>query len=72
MQGEARPAPVYDLVTTSVYLPKDSLAWTLDGTIKWPSAKELQRLGDSHERIPARVRGILERVADAMATTSGG
>jgi hypothetical protein len=33
---------VYDLVTTSVYLPKDSMALTLDGTAKWASAKELQ------------------------------
>lgn len=28
--GEARLAPVYDLVTTSIYLPKDSLALTLN------------------------------------------
>jgi len=26
VQGEARLAPVYDLVATSVYFPKDSLA----------------------------------------------
>ena len=32
--------PSYDLVTTSVYLPKDSLALTLNGTTEWPSAKE--------------------------------
>ena len=31
VQGEARLAPVYDLVTTSVYLPKDSMALTLNG-----------------------------------------
>ena len=72
VQGEARLAPVYDLVTTSVYLPKDSMALTLNGTTKWPSAKELQRLGET--RIggsPARVREILERVGDAVASTSG-
>jgi serine/threonine-protein kinase HipA len=34
VQGEARLAPVYDLVTTSVYLPKDSMALTLNGTTK--------------------------------------
>src|ERR1017187_3819446 len=57
-------APVYDLVTTSVYLPKDSLALTLNGTTKWPSTKELQRLGETRiSGSPARVRGILERVA---------
>jgi serine/threonine-protein kinase HipA len=71
VQGEARLAPVYDLVTTSVYLPKDSLALTLNGTTKWPSTKELQRLGETRmSGSPARVRGILERVADAIATTS--
>ena len=47
VQGEARLAPVYDLVTTSVYLPKDSMALTLNGTTKWASAKELQRLGET-------------------------
>lgn len=72
VQGEARLAPVYDLVTTSVYLPKDSMALTLNGTTKWPSAKDLQRLGETRmQGSPARVRQILERIADAMTTTSG-
>ena len=71
VQGEARLAPVYDLVTTSVYLPKDSLALTLNGTTRWPSTKELRRLGETRmSGSPARVTGILECVADAMATTS--
>jgi serine/threonine-protein kinase HipA len=35
--------PVYDLVTTSAYLPTDSMALTLNGTTKWASAQELQR-----------------------------
>jgi serine/threonine-protein kinase HipA len=72
VQGEARLAPVYDLVTTSVYLPKDSMALTLNGTTKWPSAKELQRLGETRMGgSPARVREILERVRDAVARTAG-
>src|SRR5258708_39948535 len=44
--GELRLAPVYDLVTTSVYLAKDSLALTLNGTTHWPAAKELKKLGE--------------------------
>jgi serine/threonine-protein kinase HipA len=72
VQGEARLAPVYDLVTTSAYLPKDSMALTLNGTTKWPSAKELQRLGETRTGgSPARVREILERVRDAVARTAG-
>jgi serine/threonine-protein kinase HipA len=71
VQGEARLAPVYDLVTTSVYLPKDSMALTLNGTTKWASAKELQRLGETRlGAAPARVREILERIDAAMAATA--
>ena len=70
VQGEARLAPVYDLVTTSVYLPKDSLALTLNGTTKWPSGKELQRLGETRMGgTPARVREILGRIEAAIMAT---
>ncbi|HEY6488085.1 MAG: type II toxin-antitoxin system HipA family toxin [Terracidiphilus sp.] len=69
--GEARLAPVYDLVTTSVYLPKDSMALTLNGSTKWASAKELQRMGETRiGSSPARVREILERINGAVAGTS--
>jgi serine/threonine-protein kinase HipA len=71
VQGEARLAPVYDLVTTCVYLPKDSMALTLNGTTKWPNAKELQRLGETRMGAPpARVREILRRIEAAIADTS--
>jgi serine/threonine-protein kinase HipA len=71
VQGEARLAPVYDLVSTAVYLPKDIMALTLNGTTKWPGAKELQRLGQTRMGgTPARVREILERIGDAIAATS--
>lgn len=71
VQGEARLAPVYDLVTTSVYLPKDTLAMTLNGTTKWPTAKQLQRLGETRMGAsPARVRDILQRVSVAIAKVS--
>src|SRR4029077_9083295 len=45
--GEARLAPVYDVVTTSLYLPKDSLALTLNGATTWPTTKELRKLGET-------------------------
>src|ERR1700728_2557122 len=69
--GEARLAPVYDLVTTSIYLPKDSLALTLNGTTQWPDNKALRRLGETRMGgTPSRVRQILERVEAAIADTS--
>jgi serine/threonine-protein kinase HipA len=71
VQGEARLAPVYDLVTTSVYLPKDSLALTLNGSTGWPTAKELRKLGETRGGgTPAKIRQILDRVAEAIRETT--
>ncbi len=68
--GEARLAPVYDLITTSVYLAKDSLALTLNGTTQWPDNKALQRLGETRMHgTPAKVREIFEHISDAMTQT---
>jgi len=71
VEGEARLAPVYDLVTTSVYLAKDSLALTLNGTVGWPTAKELRRLGETRAGLsPAKVNRILESIDDAIRKTA--
>src|SRR6202790_4772363 len=68
--GEARLAPVYDLVTTAIYLPKDSLALTLNGTTQWPDRKVLRRLGETRMTgRPAKIRAILERGSDALSQT---
>ena len=72
VQGEARLAPVYNLVTTSVYLPKDSQALTLNGTTRWPTAKELRKLGETRGATPAKIRQILERIAEAIRDTADG
>ena len=70
--AQARLAPVYDLVTTSAYLPQDNMALTLDGTTRWPDVRRLRRLGETRMiDTPARVRDILARIADAMAETMG-
>jgi serine/threonine-protein kinase HipA len=71
VQGEAWLAPVYDLVTTSVYLAKDSLALTLNGSTKWPSAKELRKLGETRAGgSPAKIGQTLERIGDAIRETA--
>src|ERR1700733_14425866 len=71
VQGEARLAPVYDLVTTSVYLAKDSLALTLNGTTQWPSAEDLRKFGETRTGAPpAKVRSILERSYEAIQSTA--
>ena len=65
--GEARLAPVYDLVTTTVYMPKDSMALTLNGTTRWPTNKELQRFGETRMGgTPSKVKEILARIDEAI------
>ena len=69
--GEARLAPVYDLVTTSVYIPKDEMALTLNGSTRWPTARELQLLGETRASCtPAQARGVLSRIAEAIEEIS--
>jgi serine/threonine-protein kinase HipA len=68
--GEARLAPVYDLVTTTAYLPKDSMALTLNGSTRWPGGKELRRLGEVRlGGTPGKVNQILERIGEAISQT---
>jgi serine/threonine-protein kinase HipA len=55
-----------------VYLPNDSLALTLNGSTRWPTAKELKKLGETRGGgAPAKIRQILERVAEAIQETTG-
>ena len=68
--GEARLSPAYDLVTTTVYLPNDRMALTLNGSTQWPTEKELRRLGETRmSGTPAQIRQVLERISDALADT---
>jgi serine/threonine-protein kinase HipA len=68
--GAARLAPAYDLVTTTVYLPADRMALTLNGSTEWPSAKELRRLGEMRAGMsPAGARQVLDKTAAAITDT---
>jgi serine/threonine-protein kinase HipA len=70
VQGEARLASVYDLVTTSVYIAPDRLALTLNGSTEWPTAKALRKLGETRgSGTPAKIRLALEHIADAIQET---
>ena len=68
---EARLAPVYDLVTTAAYMPRDSMALMLNGSTRWPAAKTLQHIGEARASCaPARVRQIFAKIADAITETA--
>jgi len=71
VRGEERLAPVYDLVTTSVYLAQDRLALTLNGSTRWPTSKELRKLGETRAGgTPAKIKQILERIREAIEETA--
>ncbi len=69
--GEAHLAPVYDLVTTTVYIPKDRMALTLNGANEWPTSKELIRFGEGRSLGTKKTLvEILERITEALAEIS--
>ncbi len=68
--SEVRLAPVYDVVTTTVYIPKDTMALTLNGSTRWPTAKQLQSFAETRQiGGPSKIKGILSQIAEAMAET---
>ena len=70
--GPVSIAPTYDVVTTVAYIPRDSLALTLDGSKRWPEAKRLQRFGVQRCRLTAQAaRDIVAEVVEAVATATG-
>jgi serine/threonine-protein kinase HipA len=70
VQGGAHLAPIYDLVTTAVYIPQDRMALTLNGTNQWPIAKDLIRFGEGRSLGTRRsLIQIMERIGDALSDT---
>jgi serine/threonine-protein kinase HipA len=68
VRGATDLAPVYDLVTTRAYLPRDAMALTLEGTTSWPDRKRLAALGSTRADLtPREIEQILEATADAMS-----
>lgn len=66
--GPARFAPVYDLVSTVPYIPKDGMALTLNGSTNWPDRKALTRLGQTRCDLSLSViNSAFEQAADVLA-----
>jgi serine/threonine-protein kinase HipA len=61
-------APVYDLVSTQPYIPKDAMALTLNGSTNWPDRKALTLLGQTRCDLTLQtVKRVLEETADALS-----
>lgn len=71
VDGPVKMAPAYDLVTTLAYIPKDTMALTLDGSSAWPDRKGLIRLAQTRSELtPKRAEDHIEKTADIMATVA--
>lgn len=63
-------APAYDIVSTTLYIPNDTLALTLGGSKRFPNAKKLHDFGRVHCGLSNdQTSHIMERVADAISAT---
>ena len=64
---DARLSPVYDVVCTTVFVPRDVLALSLRGSKAWPDRRSLERFGkdDCYVKNPAAI--IDEVVEKALA-----
>ena len=71
VDGAADLAPVYDVVTTTAYIPKDAMALTLGGSTHWPDRRRLIQLGQTRADLSLRdIEAMLEAIADAMASVA--
>lgn len=65
-----RLAPVYDVLTTGIYIPGDALALTLDGKKTWPDAKRVERFGVQRCQLtPKDAKDALAEVLQGVADT---
>ncbi len=60
-------APTFDVVTTTVYLPNDAMALTLEGSKKWPARERLLRFAVDHcDLRPKQAIRALEEVKQGV------
>jgi serine/threonine-protein kinase HipA len=64
--NDVRLSPLYDIVCTTVYIPRDTIALKMNKEKSWPSREQLIEFGQMHCRLerPADIiDGILESIA---------
>jgi len=65
--GIVRLSKAYDIVSTTPYIPNDSLALTLGGSKRFPKAKTLLAFGRTHcDFSESHVRALLDEVAEGI------
>lgn len=62
-------APTFDVVTTTAYLPRDSMALTMDGSKKWPGPGSLLQFACDHCGLQQKhAARIIEEVRQGVRT----
>lgn len=70
IDGQVALAPVYDIVTTTAYIPADQMALTLNGSIRWPTAKQLLAFGTTRQiGSSAVIKAMLGSIAESVYET---
>jgi serine/threonine-protein kinase HipA len=68
--GDVRLSPIYDIVTTVAYIPRDIPALSLGGSKKWWSGDVLRKFGAAHCGLSqGAIREIFDTVAGAVSLT---
>ena len=69
--GEVTLAPTFDVITTTAYVPNDSLALTLEGSKRWPNARQLEKFGVGRcQLLPTQAKAIVAEVREAVASVA--
>lgn len=69
--GDVVLAPTYDVLTSTVYIPRDTMALTMDGTKRWPDPNRLMRFGVTRCRLrPNDAQKTIEEVRAAISDTA--
>ncbi len=67
--NDTRLSPLFDIVNTTGYLPKDTLAVNLAKTKSWPYRKDLIEFGKNVCRVD-KASEVIDRIVDAAASYS--
>ena len=62
-------APVFDLVSTTPYIPRDSMALTLTGSKRWPKWKVLEKFAKVHCRLNGKTIDKIVNDVDASCAS---
>ena len=68
--GDTRLAPVYDIITTTVYIAKDLPALSIGDTKRWWDRKTLEKFGITHCGLSlSRIASTIDKTCDAVSDT---